>query len=319
MPGRDCFIDTIWTYDEDGKVTVLEGVNVTLYKRGTSTLATMYDHPSNNTPINPPFVTGPGGLVEFWAVAGAYDLHVEDSQAPERIGDKVIGWNASPAGVGQLPGDIIEQSTIPSDRIISVLREQLATDVQRALHPIGEVIYWWCPSSINPNTQFPAGFVPAEGQTLAAGDHDFPGGGSITLPDLRNVFVIGADRAKTRATGGSQLDNPGNAPGLAYVGGSNSHTLTSGESGTNGSGATDPVNNFIAVFDEGEPPGTGPNVDDTNHTYNALKQFWSGSPASELSNSANHAHGLAERDADFAHNNMPRHHGLIALMKVKYA
>jgi hypothetical protein len=43
----------------------------------------------------------------------------------------------------------------------------------------------------------------ADGRTLTAGQHSFPGGGSITLPDGRNLYPLGADFAGTGITTGT--------------------------------------------------------------------------------------------------------------------
>lgn len=74
-----------------------------------------------------------------------------------------------------------------------------------------------------------------DGSTLDASQHDFPGGGSITLPDLVNAFWIGADVNKTIGEAGANptdgsINSDAGAPGPQGVGGQNSHVLTSSES-----------------------------------------------------------------------------------------
>lgn len=57
--------------------------------------------------------------------------------------------------------------------------------------PLGSVIAWWRPTS---TVAIPDGWVPCDGRQLNAGEHSY-GSGSITVPDLRNKFVLGADPA----------------------------------------------------------------------------------------------------------------------------
>lgn len=61
------------------------------------------------------------------------------------------------------------------------------------VHPLGSVIAWWYPYDF---LSAPAGWVIPRGQTLSAAQHDF-GGGSITLPDLQNSFILGAATSNT--------------------------------------------------------------------------------------------------------------------------
>lgn len=89
--------------------------------------------------------------------------------------------------------------------------------------PIGTIIPWWRP---NDSITIPAGFVECIGQVLNSSQHNFSGGGSITLPDLRNKFMLGADSTFTRGTaetavGSGNIDAASGAPGLGYIGGSN--------------------------------------------------------------------------------------------------
>lgn len=84
------------------------------------------------------------------------------------------------------------------------------------VHPIGAVIMWWRPNS---SILVPTGWVVATGQTLSADNHDFPTGGTITLPDLRNKFILGAAESGT----GSGVATP---PSIGLSGGSHTVNLT---------------------------------------------------------------------------------------------
>jgi len=89
------------------------------------------------------------------------------------------------------------------------------------VHPLGSIMPWWRPNSFS---AIPVGWVVAKGQTLTSLEHDFAGGGSITLPDLRNKFLLGAD---TEATGTSTSESPAisQAGGSHQINISHNHTI----------------------------------------------------------------------------------------------
>jgi len=91
------------------------------------------------------------------------------------------------------------------------------------VHPIGSIMPWWRPSGA---TAIPDGWLVASGQVVSAGQHDFPGGGAVTLPDLRNRFLLGAT---TDGSGISATDSPavGYAGGSHTIDISHSHTVPS--------------------------------------------------------------------------------------------
>jgi hypothetical protein len=62
---------------------------------------------------------------------------------------------------------------------------------------LGMVIEWWRPSD---SVAVPTGWVVPVGQVLSSSEHDFAGGGSVTLPDLRNAFILGAATSGTGST-----------------------------------------------------------------------------------------------------------------------
>lgn len=80
--------------------------------------------------------------------------------------------------------------------------------------PVGTVINWYRP---NTSTPLPAGWVECIGQSVAAAAHDFVGGGTITVPDMRNRFILGA------ATNGASSPGSSQTPAIGATGGS--HTL----------------------------------------------------------------------------------------------
>lgn len=79
--------------------------------------------------------------------------------------------------------------------------------------PLGTVISWWRPSA---TVGIPAGWVVCDGSTLPNTQHSWSGAGTITLPDLRNKFILGANVAKADGTGSVAGDGATNAPGIRY-------------------------------------------------------------------------------------------------------
>jgi hypothetical protein len=69
------------------------------------------------------------------------------------------------------------------------------------VHPLGSLLLWWRPNNL---TAVPTGWVIAAGQTIAAANHDFAGGGSITLPSMDHAFAMAVvDPTAIGTTGGS--------------------------------------------------------------------------------------------------------------------
>jgi hypothetical protein len=82
-----------------------------------------------------------------------------------------------------------------------------------------------------PNEALPSGYAYCTGQTLNSTQQDINPGGNYTVPDMRNVFVLGADPAKATgqgpvAVGDANIDNPAGSPGAKATGGSNQHVTT---------------------------------------------------------------------------------------------
>lgn len=84
------------------------------------------------------------------------------------------------------------------------------------VHPVGSIMPWWRP---NASTGVPAGWEICMGQTILEGDHDFEGGGTVVLPDLRNQFLLGADVENT-GTGATEK------PAIGYQGGNHLRDIT---------------------------------------------------------------------------------------------
>lgn len=84
------------------------------------------------------------------------------------------------------------------------------------VHPVGSIMPWWRPNAL---TAIPDGWVICTGQVLTESEHDFAGGGSVTLPDLRNRFLLGSDVVNT-GTG------PTDPPAVGYAGGAHEKNIT---------------------------------------------------------------------------------------------
>ena len=210
--------------DYDDMLQALEGVQVSVFERGTTNVVTVYQRPTGATQGPTPesgasggpnpFLTGPAGNIEFWVDGPKeIDVFVHDTILPNRVADRTFGWNATAVGPASQPTNMLA-----ADAGIGL--GSLSPAVIRQMHQIGEVIDWWRPDVSVP---VPAGFEICDGRQIPAGSHDFPGlsGSAINLPDLRNRFVVGADPTKALAAGAGQGDVPTDAPGVAGTGGSN--------------------------------------------------------------------------------------------------
>lgn len=87
-----------------------------------------------------------------------------------------------------------------------------------AIVPMGTVVPWFRPTT---SVSVPQGWAICDGSTIA--DHDW-GGGPVTIPDLRNRFVLGAATSGT-GTGPTTPPAESNHP-VATTGGANSRDLT---------------------------------------------------------------------------------------------
>jgi hypothetical protein len=166
------------------------------------------DPKSGATGTNP-FTTGVNGSVRFWAEGPAeLDVVFEDTQVPARIVDR-IGWNSVPAKAGSLSTSLLAVDG-------GIRQGHLSAEVVQQQVPIGGVINWWRPASgVTP----PVGFEVADGRAVT---HEFPGvAGLVTLPNLQNVFILGATAGKADGTGADQDNTPGGGPGIRGTGGSN--------------------------------------------------------------------------------------------------
>lgn len=98
-----------------------------------------------------------------------------------------VGDNIPPTASSRYPGSTnggFEQQT-GRRTLYSIASGLNYNDV-----PLGTVIAWWRPTSAIP---VPDGWTVCDGREVPVSGHSFPISASITLPDLRNKFIIGAD------------------------------------------------------------------------------------------------------------------------------
>jgi hypothetical protein len=181
-------------------------VRATVFYRGTLVEADneVFAYSTGGAQPNP--FEAEDGFVQFWANPGAYDIKIEDAiNVPPLLAPRVIGFDAVSGSEGGI--ELFQQGD-------SVLRQAV---------PLGGVIDWWRPPTPVGETDVPvpAGFEICDGRPITEINHDFPISGPISLPDLRNTFILGADSTKADTTGGATGDTFAGAPGIRGAGGSN--------------------------------------------------------------------------------------------------
>jgi len=207
-----------------------------------------------------------------------------------------------------------------------------------ALMPIGAVIAWF---RADESIDIPDGFNVCDGTVLTAGNHDFAVGGSVTMPDLRNRFILGADASKSIGTAGAavgsgSIDDSSGAPGPQGTGGSNqntlttstipshAHTATTATSGNHTHSINDPMHahgahkeyasNTSILYDQsGQKFGTSGAV------INFLPWIDESPTGISLYAAGSHTHTItvSNTGGGSPHENRPRWMGLIYICKVK--
>ena len=192
-----------------------------------------------------------------------------------------------------------------------------------------------------------------DGSSVAT--HDFPGvAGAITVPDLRNLFILGADSTKADGTGASGDDVVTGGPGIRGSGGSNRNTLDVTQMPVHTHAVTDPTHahsvydptHAHSVADPGHAHGLGGNVPLFGNGWGAINVTQGG--GYYVPNNNNYrggsqtgtagagtgigiygaatgislygaGTGVTNQNAGSGspHNNMPRWIGLLRIMKVK--
>lgn len=223
---RDCYETTVALPDATGVLKALAGVKVSVVPRAaqdvpnslvdvfvSDTGATRGPDPKCGATGTNPMTTSASGAIRFWAEGPyEYDLVFEDTQAPARIADRV-GWNAVPAKAGSIPTSFLAEDA-------GITQKMLGPVVVRQQVPIGCVIEWWRPAASGAAVPYPDGFEVADGHAVT--QHDFPGiTGGIAVPNLQNVFILGASTNKADGAGAAQTNAATDGPGIRGPGGSN--------------------------------------------------------------------------------------------------
>jgi hypothetical protein len=94
--------------------------------------------------------------------------------------------------------------------------------------PMGAIIMWYADTQ---NETLPNGMSDCDGSSLTSGNHNVPNqSGSLAytlvLPNLRDKFLIGADRTKAFGAAGSATDDTTGAPGPGGTGGTHTASIT---------------------------------------------------------------------------------------------
>lgn len=166
--------------------------------------------------------------------------------------------------------------------------------------PLKSIIAWHADLQ---NDTPPLEYAICDGRTLNSSQQDINPGSSYTVPDLRNVFLIGADLTKTTssagvAVGNANINNGAGAPGPKGTGGENQHQITQAELAAHthtDSGHTHPIPAQGAV----SGPAAGAWVD--------------GSGKQTSTGFAN----IQNTGGDQPHENRPKYYGVVYIMKVK--
>lgn len=110
---------------------------------------------------------------------------------------------------------------------------KLVSLLQKERPKLGELAWAWTPSGtvFDLDGWQAKGYEIANGQTIAAGNHHFPGitAQSIRVPQILNRTVVGADRSKPLGAVGSATDVASGAPGIVQFDG----VANQGEGGSN--------------------------------------------------------------------------------------
>lgn len=95
---RAAYNDTLASIAADGTMKALGNVQVTVRKVSDNSLASIWNDRTSTNAANQmsnPMVTGSSGMVRFFAAPGEYSIEVKDLNAPVRISDDIIPWDAA--------------------------------------------------------------------------------------------------------------------------------------------------------------------------------------------------------------------------------
>jgi len=204
----------------------VSGASVSVNVRGGGP-ANVYPTETSNTPGPNPLTTGVDGRIDGWLDEGSYDLLISGSGITSYTQPIEI---VSGKSIVNIPGDRLVAGSVGNSALASnaVTNIKIADGqisplkLTNSVLPLGTVISWWRPSNTyappgQSAGQLPAGFVLCDGSTYSSGTHDF-GAISITVPNLINRFILGANPAATYASAG---DGASVGAGVMGTGGAN--------------------------------------------------------------------------------------------------
>lgn len=123
-------------------------------------------------------------------------------------------------GTDWLPLTFNQPGTIPTSTLAldgGIKQGMLGAEVVNNEVPIGGVIEWWRPQT---NVPVPDGFEVCDGHSVT--QHDFVNvSGAVTLPNLQNMFILGASTNKADTAVADQGNATTQGPGIRGTGGSN--------------------------------------------------------------------------------------------------
>lgn len=113
----------------DSQGNAITTTKVSVFLRGTTVLATIYENENGATPKSNPF-DATTGFITFWSEPGEYDIQIEDINSPPSFATRTIGWSSIPAVDGVLTETIVDEA-VTSNKI-----EDLSIDyTKNALSP----------------------------------------------------------------------------------------------------------------------------------------------------------------------------------------
>lgn len=207
----------------------VSGASVLVKLRSTGNPVTVYAAETGGTTISNPLVTDANGRVNGWVDEASLVLTISGSgittynQPYEAVkADELVTINGARISSNTMPGTSITDASILSTKLANgaVLGKHLAESAM----PLGTILAWWQPTKPGGGFVIPTGWALCNGQGLGPGTHDFPGGGTVNLPNLISKIPIGADPALAYAASGASLGMNG-AAGANTINLAHTHTI----------------------------------------------------------------------------------------------
>ncbi len=186
-------------------------------------LATVYAASTGGTTVANPITLTAEGRIDGWLDDGSYDIQISGTgittytQPLEIVnGAAINAFDGARINAGSVATAALANLAVTGAKIAlqTVTKDKLDPNVL----PIGTIIPYWRPTNSHP---LPTGWLECNGATVIAANHDFTGGTTITLPDLRNKYMLGADSSKAIGTAGTVNNLVTGAPGVSTGGDTN--------------------------------------------------------------------------------------------------